>query len=195
MSRRKNHRYGRHLRSVSLPGSSPAGDGFYREPVRFRMSTYRRRTRVDAPFDEVWSFHSRVTGLEAVTPSFMNLRVERIVGPDGEVDPDVLGTGTRLRMSVRPFGVGPRRPWTSHIREREAGETDGYFVDTMEEGPFPAWRHTHRFRADGDGTIVQDDVRYRLPGGPLGRALGPFAVVGFEPMFRHRHRLTRELLE
>lgn len=150
---------------------------------------------MEAPFDEVWSFHSRAAGLEAVTPPFVNLRVERVVGPDGEVNTDTLEAGTRVRMSARPFGVGPRRSWTSRIREREVGENDGYFVDVMEEGPFPAWRHTHRFRADGDATIVEDEVRYRLPGGPLGVALGPFAVVGFEPMFRHRHRRTRELLE
>ncbi|WP_313695625.1 SRPBCC family protein [Halorarum halobium] len=159
------------------------------------MSTYRRRTHVDAPFEEVWSFHSRQSGLESVTPAFMNLRIERVVGPDGELDPEVLEPGTRLEMSVRPFGVGPRQPWTALIRERARGDDQGYFVDTMEEGPFPRWRHTHRFRAEDGGTLVQDEVQYRLPGGAVGRVLGPFAQVGFEPMFRDRHRRTRALLE
>ena len=159
------------------------------------MRTYRRRTHVDAPFEEVWSFHSGASALEAVTPSFLNLRVERVVGPDGEEDLDVLSTGTRIRMSVRPFGLGRRVPWTSRIVAREARETDAFFVDAMEEGPFPYWRHTHRFRAEDGGTLIQDKVRYRLPGGPLGRALGPFGRLGFEPMFRHRHRRTKQLLE
>lgn len=150
---------------------------------------------MDAPFDEVWSFYSRVSGLEALTPEFVGLRVERVVGPHGETDRETLEVGTRIELSVRPFGVGPRRSWRSRVVEHEHGERDGYFVDVVEDGPFPEWRHTHRFRAHDGSTVVQDDVRYRLPGGPLGRIAGPFAVVGFEPMFRYRHRRTRELLE
>lgn len=159
------------------------------------MPTYRRRTRVAAPLDEVWSFHSRISGLEALTPGFVNLRVESVVGPDGEADPEVLEPGTRIRMSLRPFGLGPRQSWTSVVVDRE--ETDGaaYFADEMEDGPFPEWRHTHRFYGDGDFTAIVDEVEYRLPGGPLGDAAGAFGDVGFEPMFRHRHRRTRELLE
>ncbi|QLG62562.1 SRPBCC family protein [Halorarum salinum] len=159
------------------------------------MSRYRRTVRVNAPFDEVWAFHRRVSGLEAVTPGFVNLRVERVVGPDGEEDPGPLEVGSRIELVARPFGVGPRQSWTSRIVELEAGAHDAYFVDVMEDGPFPEWRHAHRLRADGDGTVVHDDVHYRLPGGVLGRAAGPFAVVGFEPMFRYRHRRTRALLE
>ena len=159
------------------------------------MRSYRRRTRVAAPFDEVWSFHSRVSGLEALTPEFVGLRVESVVGPDGERDPEVLGVGTRIRMSVRPFGVGPRQSWTSRIVEREESEGAAHFRDEMEDGPFPEWRHTHRFYSDDDGTVIVDHVEYRLPGGPLGEAAGPLAVVGFDPMFRHRHRKTGELFE
>jgi ligand-binding SRPBCC domain-containing protein len=158
------------------------------------MPTYRRRTRVAAPLEEVWEFHSRIDGLEALTPGFMNLSVERTTGPDGEPDPAVLEAGSRIEMTMRPFGIAPRQRWTSVITERTAGEGSAYFVDVMEAGPFPEWTHTHRFFADGDGTIVDDQVEYRLPGGPLGRALGPLGRVGFEPMFRYRHRTTRELL-
>ncbi|MFC7070693.1 SRPBCC family protein [Halobaculum lipolyticum] len=160
------------------------------------MATYRRRVRVAAPFDEVWAFHSRIAGLEALTPGFMNLRVDRVVGPDGEEDPEVLEAGTEIEMSMRPFGVGPRQPWTSVIEERTAGDGEASFVDTMAEGPFPTWRHTHRFYAAGDdATVVDDRVEYELPGGSLGRAASPLGWVGFEPMFRYRHRETRKRLE
>lgn len=161
------------------------------------MATYRRRVRVAAPFDEVWAFHSDIGGLEALTPDFMNLRVERVVGPDGEDDPEKLIAGTAIEMSARPFGVGPRQSWTSRIEERTEDPDAGRarFVDTMEGGPFPTWRHTHRFYERGDSTVVDDEVRYELPGGSLGRTASPLGWVGFEPMFRYRHRKTRELLE
>ncbi|PSQ64486.1 MAG: cyclase, partial [Halobacteriales archaeon SW_9_67_24] len=57
------------------------------------------------------------------------------------------------------------------------------------------WIHTHSFYADGGGTHVRDRVEYQLPFGDLRRLAGPFAVVGFEPMFRYRHRETRRRLE
>ncbi|MFB6191781.1 MAG: SRPBCC family protein [Haloarculaceae archaeon] len=160
------------------------------------MATYSRETRVAAPLSEVWEFHSRVSGLVDLTPGFLNLEIERIVGPDGETLPEasVLETGTRIESSVRPFGIGPRQEWTSVIVEREEGEGSAHFVDTMAEGPFPEWRHTHRFfGADGE-TVVSDRIEYRLPGGELGEFASRFAAVGFEPMFRYRHRRTRELL-
>jgi ligand-binding SRPBCC domain-containing protein len=160
------------------------------------MATYSRETRVDAPLDEVWAFHSRISGLEDLTPGFLDLRVERIVGPDGEVLPEdaVLETGTRIESTVRPLGIGPRQGWTSVIVEREAGEGSAHFVDTMEDGPFPEWRHTHRFFGDGGETVVSDRVEYRLPGGEVGAVAARFGAIGFEPMFRYRHRRTRELL-
>ncbi|WP_135820092.1 SRPBCC family protein [Halostella litorea] len=159
------------------------------------MSVYRRETRVAAPLSEVWEFHSRVSGLEALTPGFAGLRIEAVAGPDGERDPDVLEAGSRIRMSMQPFGVGPRQRWTSVITEREEGEGTATFRDAMEDGPFDRWVHTHRFFADGDETVVRDRVEYELPGGRLGEAAGPLAYVGFEPMFRYRHRETKRLLE
>ena len=96
---------------------------------------------------------------------------------------------------MRPFGVGPRQQWTSVITEREPGDGTAMFRDTMEGGPFAEWEHTHSFYADGDGTVIHDHVEYQLPFGPLGRTLGPLAVVGLEPMLRDRHGKTKTLLE
>lgn len=159
------------------------------------MDTYERASRVRAPLDRVVEFHSTGDGLEALTPSVLDLRVESVTGPDGEPDPDVLGAGSTITSSISPLGILPRQRWVSEIVERQVDEAVAGFTDVMNEGPFPHWRHTHRFFADGGDTIVYDRVEYELPGGPIGRAFGPCGVVGFEPMFRYRHRRTRELLE
>jgi len=159
------------------------------------MTTYERSVRVFAPMDRVWEFHSTERGLEALTPGWMNLRVEEVRGPDGEPDPEVLEAGARIRSSIRPFGIGPRQEWVSEIVAREHREGSAYFRDVMADGPFREWTHTHLFYADGETTLLRDSVEYELPLGALGRAAGPFAKIGFEPLFRHRHRKTRELLE
>lgn len=159
------------------------------------MHTYDRSVRVDAPFETVWEFHSTVAGLEALTPKWMRLDVESVTGPDGDADPAELVAGSTIEASVRPFDFGPRQRWRSVIVARERSTGSGFFRDRMRDGPFSTWEHTHLFYADGEETILRDRIRYELPLGPLDDVFGPLAVVGFEPMFRYRHRRTRSLLE
>lgn len=163
------------------------------------MAVYERSVHVNAPFEDVWDFHSSIDGLDALTPGWVNLRAESVRGPDGEEDPDVMVADTTATVSLRPFGVGPRQESTTRIVERERTDDDGretgYFVDEMSGGPFAHWRHTHRFEAVEGGTRVTDHVEYQLAGGSVGRFASPFAVVGFAPMFRYRHRQTKQLLE
>mgnify|MGYP000008665442 FL=1 len=153
------------------------------------MPTYEREVRVDAPLSEVWEFHSRVEGLTELTPAWAGLEIEAVRGPDGEPDPDVLEAGSRIRMTMRPFDVGPRQRWTSVIEEREERDGFAYFVDTMDGGPFREWEHTHLFYADTPSrTLIRDRVRYRPPI----PAPAPLSNIGLDVMFRERHRRTRE---
>ncbi|MFC3476807.1 SRPBCC family protein [Halobacterium litoreum] len=157
------------------------------------METFERDLRLRAPLADVWAFHSTIDGLRALTPDWMHLRVDEIERPgDEREDTHVLTEGTRIHMSVQPFGVGPRQRWVSRIEERVENGGMAYFVDVMEDGPFPEWRHTHLFYGDGDETLLRDRVEYRAP---LGRSLDGPAKLFFEPMFRQRHRRTREILE
>ncbi len=156
------------------------------------MAVYRRRSRVAAPFDDVWAFHDGVEGLLALTPSWFDLRVEAVRGPDGEPDPAVLEAGSEVSLSMQPFGIGPRQRWTSRIVQRERDEDEAFFRDEMIEGPVPHWVHTHTFRADGDETVVTDRVEYELPvvPGTLSTLSKPF----FEPLFTYRHRTLERRL-
>jgi len=159
------------------------------------VRTYERSVRIAAPLEAVWDFHSRLEGLEALTPGWLGLRVDAVTGPDGEPDPAVLAAGTEITLSTAILGRGPRQRWTSRILAREREADAAYFRDEMLEGPFPTWVHTHLFYRDGDGTILRDHLRYELPGGRLGRRLTPLGVLGLEPFFRYRHRRTKDLLE
>lgn len=159
------------------------------------MRTYTREVRIDAPFDDVWDFHATERGLEALTADWLNLRVERVIGPDGTDDPAVLEPGSELAVSMQPLGIGPRQYWTSAIVARERTDGSGHFRDEMVHGPFDHWVHTHAFFADGETTIVRDHIEYELPLGSLGQLGEPFSPIGFELMFRDRHRHTKQALE
>lgn len=44
------------------------------------------------------------------------------------------------------------------------------FVDVQLRGPYAFWHHTHRFSPiDEQATIIEDEVLYLLPFGPLGK--------------------------
>jgi ligand-binding SRPBCC domain-containing protein len=153
------------------------------------MPTYVRETRVAAPLDDVWAFHSTVDGLRALTPSWMGLRIEDVTGAGDETDPETLGPGTEIRMSVRPLGLGPRWRWTSEITARERTGGSAFFRDEMRGGPFERWEHTHVFHGAGDETVVRDRLDYATPLGAVGDGLAPLFLEG---MFRDRHRRTRD---
>ena len=157
------------------------------------MATYRRRTRIRASLDEVWAFHATIDGLEALTPTWMGLSVDAVRRPEGHDDTDELVEGTEITMASKPLGVAPETRWISRITDRREG--DGYcmFRDDMLGGPFALWIHTHEMYGDGDETVLIDTVEYELPS-TVDR-LNTLATVGFEPMFRYRHRRTKELLE
>jgi ligand-binding SRPBCC domain-containing protein len=167
------------------------------------VARYRRSTWIDAPIETVWSAHSNVGGLLAVTPSWLDLRVEELrddsgtsIGRDAE-----LLTGYEIDLSLKPLGVGPRRSWTSRIVARERVSREGsaeseeidtaMFRDRMTRGPMAHWEHTHRFEAVDGGTRMIDAVEYRLPPGRLGAAVSDVAKFGLAPAFWYRHRTTR----
>jgi ligand-binding SRPBCC domain-containing protein len=124
----------------------------------------------------------------------MGLTVSSVRGPDGELDPEELIEGTEISMRSKPFGLFPESRWLSRITDRREGEGYRMFRDDMLGGPFELWIHTHEMYGDGNETVLIDTVEYELPG-PLGGRVDPAAVVGFEPMFRYRHRKTKEILE
>lgn len=161
-------------------------------PIQY-VAVYSKSTEVAAPLSAVWEFHSRVEGLVALTPDWVGLQVERIVGPDDEAGDDLLTGGARVEASVRPFGLGERVHWSSVIQDRQERDGGAFYRDAMVDGPLPRWDHLHAFTALGpQTTLITDRVHYRLP------VLGPFSGlgrVGLEPAFRYRHRRTRALLE
>ena len=77
-----------------------------------------------------------------------------------------------------------------------AYEKNRLFVDEQEIGPFAAWVHRHEFIEDRGRTRLTDRVEYRLKGGrPLEVAIGWAVRAALERMFRHRHKVTREICE
>lgn len=112
---------------------------------------------VPRPLEEVFDFFSRAENLEQLTPPFLNFRILSV-----QPNPVRQGTLIRYRLRWRVFPIY----WTTRI---EAWEPPHRFIDLQLKGPYSLWHHTHTFEAVEGGTMIRDEVRYRLPLGWLGR--------------------------
>ena len=124
------------------------------------MVNFQHDTRINAPRDVVWDWHSREGAFDRLTPPWEHM--ESISSP-----PDLSPGGRRvIRMKLGPF----KMKWVAEHTDLIEGEL---FADRMVRGPFKRWWHTHRLVEEKkDVTIVRDEVSYDLPFGFLGRLFG-----------------------
>lgn len=134
---------------------------------------------VPSPPEEVFEFFSSGFNLEEITPPWLHFQV--VDAPAGQLHAGA-EIGYRLRLRGIPFR------WRSRIA---AWEPPHGFVDEQIRGPYRAWRHEHRFKAERGGTRCEDHVRYEPPGGVLADRL--FVRREVERIFAYRKQRIEEL--
>ena len=144
-----------------------------------KTEEFRYRTRIEAPAEEVFRWHTRPGALERLTPPWEPVEVIERTGGINDGDRVV------LRMRLGPFS----QKWVAEHRDYREGRQ---FCDIQREGPFARWEHTHRFEPDGPNACYLDDrVAYVLPFGALGdKTGGQFVRRKLERMFHYRHAVT-----
>ena len=71
-----------------------------------------------------------------------------------------------------------------------------FFQDTQERGRFAFFQHDHHFVEAQNATELQDELRFRLPLGPLGRFAARFILVPhIEGLLSKRFLLLKQLAE
>ena len=148
------------------------------------MSEYRleREQWIPGPLDEVFAFFAEARNLERITPPWLGFL---FVTPH----PIEMAAGQRIEYTIRIGGVPVR--WRTLITHWDPPHG---FADVQERGPYSLWDHAHTFRALGDGVLMGDVVRYRLPFGPLGRFTHALAVhSALARIFDYRFRVIRDL--
>lgn len=132
--------------------------------------------------DRVFPFFAAAENLERITPPELRFS---IVTPS----PMDMGPGTlieyRLRLAGVPFG------WRTEITEWDPPRG---FTDTQVRGPYHTWVHQHRFEERDGGTLMTDEVRWRLPLRPLGEVAAPLVRAQLGRIFRYRARAIRRIL-
>ncbi len=148
------------------------------------MPVFEKRTRIAAPAELVFAFHDRPEALTLLIPPWEPARVvEKTPG---------LGVGVRAVVEIR---VGPKVHRI--VAEHTACEEGRMFQDTMRDGPFRRWVHTHTMDPDGEGgSWLTDRIEYELPLGVLADlGVGWFVRRKLSKMFDYRHEVTKKACE
>ncbi len=121
--------------------------------------TLTRQQWVPRKMEEVFPFFEDPRNLQNITPDWLNFKIVSI-------EPSEIRAGTLIVYKLRWLGIP--YTWRTLITEWIPDER---FVDTQLNGPYILWHHTHTFKADENGVLLNDCVRYRLPFGPFGSLL------------------------
>ncbi len=142
-----------------------------------------REQLVPLPVGEAFAFFADAFNLEAITPPWLRFR---ILTP--RPIPMSEGTSIEYRLSLHrlPFH------WLTRIERLEPGRR---FVDRQVKGPFRLWEHTHAFEERPGGTLIRDQVAYRMPYGALGALAHRLLLArDLERIFDYRREVVDRLL-
>lgn len=136
---------------------------------------------VARPVEEVFPFFSDEKNLEAITPPWLNFSVK------GKSTPD-LRKGTLIDYRLKLKGIPLR--WRTLVAEWEPNRK---FRDVQLKGPYSIWDHTHTFEAFRGGTVIRDEVWYRMPLAPFGNVALPMVKRDVSAIFGFREKKIREV--
>ena len=138
-------------------------------------------SRFDCERSDLFDWHEKRGAFERLVPPWRSVSI---------IDSDFcISDGAKTTFSV---GVGLFKvKWEA---SHKGYEYPCQFVDVQNSGPFKFWEHRHLFfqQSQSGGSILTDEISYRLPVGRLGDWLLSEKIgKDIEQMFKFRHRRTK----
>jgi ligand-binding SRPBCC domain-containing protein len=136
--------------------------------------------------NEAWDFFSSPLNLAKITPPELDFK---ILTP---VEGKEIYNGMLIDYRVKPlFGIPVH--WQTEICKVEK---PFIFADRQLKGPYKVWHHTHIFREENGGVMMEDIVDYEIPLGALGR-LAQILIVKrkVESIFEFRRKTLENFLK
>lgn len=134
--------------------------------------------------EELFDFFKDPHNLEKITPPTLSFEIGHISTPQ-------IQQGTLIDYNLKIHGIPVK--WKTEITEWAPPHK---FVDTQLRGPYQFWHHTHEFRPFCGGTLMVDQVRYRLPLGAVGWLTGnSFVKKDVARIFQFRREYIRKFTE
>jgi ligand-binding SRPBCC domain-containing protein len=150
------------------------------------MSEYilTRELTLDLPRQTVFDFFADAGNLERITPPELNFHVNTKQPIDIKE-----GTLIGYQLKLRGFPV----KWQTIISEWNPPHS---FVDEALKSPYRQWIHRHTFTELAENrTLIEDQVKYRLPLAPFGDLAHWFVRRELDYIFDFRQKVVSEILQ
>ena len=173
-----------------------------------RVSVVKDRAIVQAPLERLWALSTRVElvkntlGMElagGTTTGFVK-EGSRVVWKGWKfglpTEHHTLITGYAApHAAIAESGLAPE------LHAEFVGQPVAWFQDSQERGRFAFFQHNHWMREESDGrgspvTVLEDEVRFRLPFGALGRLAERLILRPYvERLVKRRFSSLKQLAE
>jgi ligand-binding SRPBCC domain-containing protein len=138
---------------------------------------------IDLPRKQVFEFFSDASNLERITPPQLKFQ---IVTPQ----PLELKQGALIDYELKMRGIPVK--WRTEISIWNPPHS---FTDRQLSGPYKQWIHRHTFtELDENKTLIEDEVKYRLPLEPIGDLAHPLVRAELDRIFAFRQKAVAEIL-
>lgn len=145
--------------------------------------TLTRSLTLDLPREEVFGFFADAGNLERITPPELNFKI-------ATPQPFEISEGTLIDYQLKLRGLPMK--WRTEI---SVWEPPFRFVDRQLRGPYSQWIHTHTFtELDPRKTLIEDEVKYRLPFEPFGDAAHFIVARELAYIFDYRQKAVAGIL-
>ncbi|PYS98703.1 MAG: CDP-paratose 2-epimerase [Acidobacteria bacterium] len=143
--------------------------------------TLKRELTIELPRSDVFDFFSKAENLERITPRDLGFHI---------ITPQPIemreGSIIEYRVSLNGIPMG----WKTLISK---WDPPNEFVDEQISGPYKQWIHRHTFTELGPSTtLIEDEVKYRLPFEPLGDIAHFFVERQLKNIFDFREKSVNE---
>ncbi len=141
-----------------------------------------RLQTINLPRDQVFDFFADAGNLERITPPALKFQ---IISPQ----PIEIRKGALIDYRLRMRGIPIS--WQTEI---SVWDPPYEFVDQQLRGPYRQWIHRHTFTAVGPSeTVMEDEVRYRLPFEPVGDIFHFIVRRELDQIFDYRQRVVADI--
>ncbi len=139
---------------------------------------------MDSPIKKVFDFFADAGNLERITPPELNFRIIT-------TQPIAIKKGTLIDYQLKLRGLPVK--WRTEISEWNPPHL---FVDRALKSPYKQWIHRHTFTELAENkTLIEDEVKYRLPLEPFGDLAHWFVRRELDYIFDFRQKIVREILQ
>ncbi|WP_321493010.1 TIGR01777 family oxidoreductase [uncultured Desulfobacter sp.] len=145
---------------------------------------FTRKTKIHAPVSDVFAWHAQDGAIDRLTPPWAPLSLVERKGRG-------IDKGVEVTFKIKISGI----PMTWKARHLDYKEND-MFRDCQVKGPFAQWEHSHLFHKESkDLTVMEDQVRFRLPLGIFSLPFYGYAKRQLERIFFYRHQVLKYDME